>query len=64
MPAPRQSVARDVIATRPTSRPAMVPAAAQQVSMPEVQPVRGFGATAFHDEAMLDIPAYLRRSKP
>ncbi|HEX7480255.1 MAG TPA: cell division protein FtsZ [Polyangiales bacterium] len=64
MPAPRQSVARDVIATRPTSRPAIVPAAAQQVSMPEVQPVRGFGATAFHDEAMLDIPAYLRRSKP
>ncbi len=61
MPAPRQSQSRDVIA-RPLSRPAMAPPA--QVSMPEVQASRGFGASAIHDEAMLDIPAYLRRSKP
>jgi hypothetical protein len=40
----------------------MAPSA--QVSMPEVQASRGFGASAIHDEAMLDIPAYLRRSKP
>jgi cell division protein FtsZ len=61
-PAPRQSQPqRDVIASARVSRPAMEPPA--QVSMPEVQSARAFGASAIHDEAVLDIPAYLRRSK-
>jgi cell division protein FtsZ len=34
-----------------------------QQQVPELQPARAFGAAAIHDEAVLDIPAYLRRSK-
>jgi cell division protein FtsZ len=34
-----------------------------QAPVPEVAPARAFGAAAIHDEAVLDIPAYLRRSK-
>ncbi len=60
-PAPRQSQPRDAIAASRSSRPGMEPAA--QVSMPEVHAARAFGASAIHDEAVLDIPAYLRRSK-
>jgi hypothetical protein len=29
---------------------------------PEPRQSRAFGATALHDEAVLDIPAYLRRN--
>jgi cell division protein FtsZ len=35
----------------------------RQVPVPEVQPARAFGPAAMLDEAVLDIPAYLRRSK-
>jgi len=49
--------------------PATVPARAsrvtlppQQVSMPSARMNRAFGAAALDDEAVLDIPAYLRRS--
>ena len=35
-----------------------------RVSVPHPQqPTRAFGASALHDEAVLDIPAYLRRNK-
>ena len=30
----------------------------------EQRPSRAFGAAAMNDEATLDIPAYLRRSRP
>lgn len=33
----------------------------EQVALPEARTGRAFGATALHDEAVLDIPAYLRR---
>jgi len=36
---------------------------AQQQPAPEPQVARVFGAAAIHDEAVLDIPAYLRRSR-
>jgi cell division protein FtsZ len=36
-------------------------AADTQQSFPEVSGSRAFGASALHDEAVLDIPAYLRR---
>jgi cell division protein FtsZ len=66
--APRMSQPqqRDVIArpSRPAVPPSASPVAHAQVSMPEVQPARAFGAAAIHDEAVLDIPAYLRRSRP
>jgi cell division protein FtsZ len=35
----------------------------QRQAMPEVQPARAFGPAAMMDEAVLDIPAYLRRAK-
>ncbi len=41
---------------RPQRRPSEVPA-------PAAAP-RAFGASALHDEAVLDIPAYLRRGQP
>jgi cell division protein FtsZ len=34
-----------------------------QQQQPEPQPARAFGASAIHDEAVLDIPAYLRRAR-
>ena len=46
------------------SRPARgVESAPRHSSMPEPAPARAFGASAIHDEAVLDIPAYLRRSR-
>ena len=58
-------------ASRPSPRASMVPGfrsseAPRRASVPEVttQPpagTRAFGASALHDEAVLDIPAYLRR---
>ena len=53
---------------RSSSVPAQAPSAArrtmppQQVAMPEPRANRAFGAAALEDEAVLDIPAYLRRS--
>ncbi|MFW6050306.1 MAG: cell division protein FtsZ [Myxococcota bacterium] len=40
------------------------PAPASQTAIPDAPPRAGraFGATALHDEAVLDIPAYLRRN--
>jgi cell division protein FtsZ len=58
-PRPSRPEHRDVIA-RPMRRVSEMP---QQVSMPEVNPPRAFGAAAIHDEAVLDIPAYLRRNE-
>ncbi|MBN1655762.1 MAG: cell division protein FtsZ [Deltaproteobacteria bacterium] len=49
---------RDVIANplrRPSERP-------QQVSLPVVNPVRAFGATAISDEHVLEIPAFMRKN--
>jgi cell division protein FtsZ len=45
-----------------SSRPAAATEPPQQIPMASVQEGRPFGATALHDEAVLDIPAYLRRS--
>ena len=55
---------RDAIgSSRPSRRPNEV---ARQASVPPAPPVptRAFGASALHDEAVLDIPAYMRRSTP
>jgi cell division protein FtsZ len=50
---------------RNPSRPSRAPfeAPTRQVPVQEVQPARAFGPAAMLDEAVLDIPAYLRRSK-
>ncbi|HKP60733.1 MAG TPA: cell division protein FtsZ [Polyangiales bacterium] len=54
-PAPRTVVARQSRAPfESPSRPS---------TMPEVQTARAFGPAAMMDEAVLDIPAYLRRAK-
>jgi hypothetical protein len=55
-------VQRDVIA-RPTRHVrGGVPV---QATIPaDPRPTRAFGASAIHDEATLDIPAYIRRSRP
>jgi cell division protein FtsZ len=45
------------------ARPARGVESAPRHSMPEPVPARAFGASAIHDEAVLDIPAYLRRSR-
>ena len=59
-PARRASVAPMARDPRPSRRISSVPA---QVSIPatETRAARAFGASALHDEAVLDIPAYLRR---
>ncbi|HKU39651.1 MAG TPA: cell division protein FtsZ [Polyangiales bacterium] len=54
-PLPRQVVARQ------SRAPYEAPQRGSQV--PEMQPARAFGPAAMMDEAVLDIPAYLRRSK-
>jgi cell division protein FtsZ len=55
-PAPRNVMVRQPRHTYETQHNVQAP---QQ----EMQPARAFGAAAIHDEAVLDIPAYLRRSK-
>lgn len=59
-PARRASVAPMARDPRPSRRISSVP---EQVSIPatETRAARAFGASALHDEAVLDIPAYLRR---
>jgi hypothetical protein len=55
-PQPRNVVARQ--SRSPYDQPP------RQVPVQEVhQPARAFGSSAMLDEAVLDIPAYLRRSK-
>jgi len=58
---PRQPSAQRNVATRPSRAPFEAPQ--RQVPVPEAQPARAFGPSAMLDEAVLDIPAYLRRSK-
>jgi cell division protein FtsZ len=64
-PAPQQHgrnlQPRSVLA-RPSRGVESTPAP-RSASLPEPQPARAFGAAAMHDEAVLDIPAYLRRSR-
>lgn len=61
---PSNPALRDAIASsRPSHRPANAPRAASVPPAPPV-PTRAFGASALHDEAVLDIPAYMRRSTP
>ncbi|MDH5672047.1 MAG: cell division protein FtsZ [Myxococcales bacterium] len=58
-----QHVQRDVLA-QPKRRPPQVPVQAQ-IPVGNANPApRPFGASAIHDEATLDIPAYIRRSRP
>jgi cell division protein FtsZ len=45
-----------------SSRPSVNPAAAHHAVSEAPRAGRAFGATALHDEAVLDIPAYLRRN--
>ena len=61
MPSPAQ---RESVMARPPARRAQD--GAGQVVLPEMRAssARAFGASAVHDEATLDIPAYLRRSRP
>ncbi len=64
IPMGRQSYSvspREVIARGQTRRTSEVPTPRQSV-MAEARQSRAFGATALHDEAVLDIPAYLRRN--
>ena len=64
-PAPRQS---GFVATQSSERDTLrasrrVSTPPEQTSLPSVQAHgRAFGAAALHDEATLDIPAYLRRA--
>jgi cell division protein FtsZ len=62
--APLQPQPRSVL-TRPAR--GVVDSAPRTASLPpepqQQQPARAFGAAAMHDEAVLDIPAYLRRSR-
>jgi cell division protein FtsZ len=61
MPPPRGSVQPRTVLSRPARG---VESAPRHSHMPESQqPTRAFGASAVHDEAVLDIPAYLRRSR-
>lgn len=45
----------------PGARPSRRTPEVQQQAFPEMRSPRAFGAAAMHDEAVLDIPAYLRR---
>jgi cell division protein FtsZ len=61
VPTARSASPARTVLSRP-SRP--VESAPRHASMPEpVAATRAFGASAIHDEAVLDIPAYLRRSR-
>lgn len=59
---PVQVPSRRSVAPRESIRARRSSVAPEQVSIPEARVGgRAFGATALHDEAVLDIPAYLRR---
>jgi len=55
---PAQRRAPAARSSRPARRASHAP---EQVSLAESRGGRAFGASALHDEAVLDIPAYLRR---
>jgi cell division protein FtsZ len=59
-PPPRNSIQPRTVLARPARS---VESAPRHAVMQEPQPARAFGASAIHDEAVLDIPAYLRRSR-
>ena len=59
-PPPRNAIQPRTVLARPARG---VESAPRHAVMPEPQPARAFGASAIHDEAVLDIPAYLRRSR-
>jgi hypothetical protein len=63
-PAPQhgRNLQQRTVLARP-SRGVEANSAPRSASLPEPQPARAFGAAAMHDEAVLDIPAYLRRSR-
>jgi cell division protein FtsZ len=66
-PAPavqRERISQPSFSSHPPARDSMRPSrhAPQQQSLPETRGTRAFGASAMHDEAVLDIPAYLRRN--
>ena len=59
---PVQVPSRRSVAPRESIRARRSSVAPEQVSISEARVGgRAFGATALHDEAVLDIPAYLRR---
>jgi cell division protein FtsZ len=60
VPTPRPAVQARTVLSRPARG---VESAPRHASLPEPSATRAFGATAIHDEAVLDIPAYLRRSR-
>jgi cell division protein FtsZ len=59
-PPPRSTIQPRTVLARPARS---VESAPRHAVMQEPQPARAFGAAAIHDEAVLDIPAYLRRSR-
>jgi cell division protein FtsZ len=62
--APMRRPSINPMATREVRTPARrISSVPEQVSLPTAEPraARAFGASALHDEAVLDIPAYLRR---
>src|SRR6185295_5589278 len=60
-PAPRRSSLAPSFA-RPSEQRVGRRSMPEQVALPEARAAgRAFGASALHDEAVLDIPAYLRR---
>jgi cell division protein FtsZ len=58
--APRAIAQTRTVLARPAQR---VESAPRHASLAEAQITRAFGAGAMGDEAVLDIPAYLRRSR-
>ncbi len=58
VPATRRSAVASRTSRAPARRASHAP---EQVSLAEGRGGRAFGANALHDEAVLDIPAYLRR---
>ncbi len=60
---PRQSAPAPRTVSRPSRAPYETQQRQSQAPAPEPQPARAFGPAAMLDEAVLDIPAYLRRSK-
>jgi cell division protein FtsZ len=64
MPAMRPSQpSREISVNVETRRTIEVPAQVSVAADPRVHASRAFGAAAIHDEATLDIPAYIRRSR-
>ena len=62
-PAPRHSIQPRTVLTRPARSVETSARHSQPTPLPEPAGARAFGASAIHDEAVLDIPAYLRRSR-